>query len=184
MPTYIVNPDTQFQHALFDTPTSAHAGTNVLKHFFVSIVSKLLNVGQTVLFITILSAVIYFAFRAAFVFSAAAVSRIRSTALQYGPKKLKVDDDLSSHHNNSDDIEAQYDSVPDLVSTPSSIGSPISIGSPGLMSPAAMNDALKKLGVYSTGEYYTEFVKNDVTTTPKIVSSLYPSQQHPIIKTH
>jgi hypothetical protein len=184
MSTYNVNPDTQFQHALLDTAASTHAGNNVLKHFVVSTTHTLLNTAQTIILITLLSAAIYLASRAFYSIASAIVSRIRLTALRYGPKKLKLDDEPCIINSNSTDLEAQYESAPELVSTPSSIGSPMSISSPGLLSPAAMNDALKKLGVYSTGEYYSELANEDAAGLPKILSSLYPAQHHSMIKTH
>ena len=175
MSLYSVNPDTQLQHALLDTAASTHAGDNVLKHFVVSTTHTLLNASQTIILITLLSVAIYLAARALYSIALAVVSRIRLTALRYGPKKLKLEDEPRILNTNT----------PDLVSTPSSIGSPMSVSSPGMLSPAAMNDALKKLGVYSTSEYYSELSKEDAVNAPKILSSLYPTQQqHSMIKTH
>ena len=185
MSLYSVNPDTQLQHALLDTAASTHAGDNVLKHFVVSTTHTLLNASQTIILITLLSVAIYLAARALYSIALAVVSRIRLTALRYGPKKLKLEDEPRILNTNTTDLEAQYESAPDLVSTPSSIGSPMSVSSPGMLSPAAMNDALKKLGVYSTSEYYSELSKEDAVNAPKILSSLYPTQQqHSMIKTH
>ncbi|CDO56382.1 hypothetical protein DV113_001138 [Geotrichum candidum] len=185
MSSYSVNPDTQLQHALLDTAASTHAGDNVLKHFVVSTTHTLLNASQTIILITLLSVAIYLAARALYSIALAVVSRIRLTALRYGPKKLKLEDEPRILNTNTTDLEAQYESAPDLVSTPSSIGSPMSVSSPGMLSPAAMNDALKKLGVYSTSEYYSELSKEDAVNAPKILSSLYPTQQqHSMIKTH